>query len=376
MKRHGFKPWLLVSVVVLVFGLGGLVAGCGGTNATTTATATRTPLEIRVSPNVRYMTEREGDNRPLLDVCAPEQVGPWPLVVMLHGGSLNKESLRDWAYMAAGRGAVVLVPDWPRFHGTMEEGFTLAQLRAALVGQIGDVAAAVRFARGTAARYGGDPGHLTLFGHSYGAMAAAMEAFSAAPASEGGLKGAGSTIPESLVVFDGDYLLAQQDPWDAELKEDPGIMQVYTPWQHLGRRVDFPITVIGAGDPSLSRRLGDPWAKDSWFVVRDPSGEIRRGLQELGAFDKDVYHTRYLNEDLLELFAQRLRADGDTVNYVRLTDSSHVLLASIFHECSLVLLRRPLLAPSHADARLQASPRTWPRPGSAGAGPRHRVRPV
>ena len=38
-------------------------------------------------------------------------------------------------------------------------------------------------------------------------MGATMEAFSRAPASEGGLEGAGSTIPESLVVFDGDYLL-------------------------------------------------------------------------------------------------------------------------------------------------------------------------
>ncbi len=45
-------------------------------------------------------------------------------------------------------------------------------------------------------------------------------------------------------------------------------MQVYTPWQYLGRRVDFPVTVSGSGDPNLSRELGDPWVKDSWLAVQ------------------------------------------------------------------------------------------------------------
>jgi hypothetical protein len=266
------------------------------------------------------MAERKADRPPLLDVYAPKQAGPWPPVVMLPGGFERKDSYMSyWATLVAERGAVVFVPDWIRIH---EMPPTAKELRAVLVGMIGDIAAAVRFARGTGARYGGDPGNLTLFGHSNGAMGATMEAFGRAPASKGGLRGAGSTIPESLVVLDGDYLLAQQDPWDAELKEDPGIMQVYTPWQYLGRQVDFPVTVIGSGDPNLSRSLGDPWATDSWFVVRDPSGEIRRGLEGLGDLKGNVY----LNEDMLKLFVQRLKAAGDTVTYVRLTDSTHELL--------------------------------------------------
>lgn len=316
---------LLVVVAALV------VAACGGSDTTesaspgetaaTTSPAAATPAahEIQVFKDIRFMAERKADRPPLLDVYAPRQAGPWPLVVMLPGGFERKDTyMSGWATKVAERGAVVFVPDWIRIH---DMPATPRELRAALIGMIGDIAAAVRFARGTGARYGGDPGNLTLFGHSNGAMGATMAAFSRAPASEGGLEGTGSTIPESLVVFDGDYLLG--DPvWDELLAADPGLMQVYTPWQYLGRRVDFPVTVIGSGDPNLSRELGDPWAKHSWFVARDPSGQLRRGLEGLGGL-KDG---SFLNEDLLKLFVQRLKAAGDTVTYVRLTDSSHAEL--------------------------------------------------
>ena len=99
-------------------------------------------------------------------------------------------------------------------------------------------------------------------------------------------------------------------------------MEVITPWSSLGRGVDFPITIIGSGDPNLSRDLGDPWAKDSWLVARDPSGDIRRGLEDLGALEGDLI----TNESIEQLLVERLKADGDTVTYVRLTDSTHTLL--------------------------------------------------
>jgi BD-FAE len=350
------NQWLLVLVVVLVAGLGGLVAACGAAEATTssgvtaatiqTTTSTQTSAtiqttmssqttvttqttaiaspahEIQIFKDIRFMSERTADRPPLLDVYAPKQAGPWPLVVMLPGGFEHKDTyMSGWATKVAERGAVVFVPDWIRIHDMPP---TPQELEATLKGMIGDIAAAVRFARGTGAQYGGDPGNLTLFGHSNGAMGATMEAFSGAPASADGLEGAGSTIPDSLVVFDGDYLLGQQDPWDNLLAQDPGLMQVYTPWQYLGKRVDFPVTVIGSGDPNLSRELGDPWAKDSWLAVRDPSGDIRRGLEELGA----LAHVNLLNEDMLKLFVQRLQADGDTVTYVRLTGSTHADLSA------------------------------------------------
>jgi len=326
------KPqWGFGSSASIAIGLASLVvvatlalAACGGGKETTTPTGKTTATtpaahEIQVIKNVRFMAARKADRPPLLDVYAPKQAGPWPLVVMLPGGFERKETYMSlWATRVAERGAVVFVPDWIRIHAMPAAP---GRLRAVLVGMIGDIAAAVRFARGSGARYGGDPGNLTLFGHSNGAMGATMEAFGRAPASRGGLKGAGSTIPESLVVFDGDYLLG--DPsWDDLLAADPGLMQVYTPWRYLGRLVDFPVTVVGSGDPNLSRRLGDPWAEDSWLAVRDPSGQLRRGLEGLDALQGDYS----MNEDVLKLFVQRLEADGDAVTYVRLTDSTHAEL--------------------------------------------------
>jgi hypothetical protein len=189
-------------------------------------------------------------------------------------------------------------------------------------GEFGDIAAIVRFARGTAARYGGDPAHLTLFGHSAGASQAAMEAFGGVSASKGGLEGAGSATPDSLVLFDPDLLFAGDPITDAYLAADPGIMRVFTPWEDVGRRVDFPITVIGSGDPALTRPARHVWAKDSWLAVRDPSGGLRRGLQKVGAFQGG----RFVNDGALKLLVRRLRAAGDTATYVQLTDSTHTVL--------------------------------------------------
>ena len=321
---------VLASVVAVTLLATLMLAACGGSSSTTASpsTAGSTPKTaeldgVRITWDVRYMTRREGSLPPLLDVYAPKRAGLWPLVVMLHGGGLDRRWLIGWATQVAQRGAVVFVPEWSRFLDSELASISAAGFRAQQAGSIGDVAAAIRFARGTGARYGGAPGNLTLFGHSAGAMEAAMEAFGGAPASKDGLEGAGSTLPESLVLFDGDWMIAGDPMWNRFLAEDPGVMQSAVPWQYLGRRVDFPITVINSGDPYLSVPLGDPWAKDSWLAVRDPSGKLRRGLEKLGAFRGH----RFTNDDQQALFVQRLRAAGDAVTFVTLEDSTHTALS-------------------------------------------------
>ena len=290
-----------------------------GAEPSASRSATGSPTQaIRVFRDVHYLSKPEGGKgTSLLDVYAPKDAGPWPTVVVLHGGGETKEDQREMATAAAERGAVVFVPTWSRMDAEVVEASTPEELRAALVAGIGDVGAAVRFARGTAASYGGDAGNLTLFGYSYGAIGAAMEAFSGAPASTSGLKGAGSTIPESLVVGDGDYLLATLP--DEAMVADPGLMHVFSPWDYVGQGADFPITVIDSADPSLSRPVPDPWAEDYWLAERDPSGELRRGLEKLGAFETGLY----VNSSGLKLFTERLREAGDTVTYVTLTNSTH-----------------------------------------------------
>jgi hypothetical protein len=198
--------------------------------------------------------------------------------------------------------------------------FTAEEYRAMSLGQIGDVAAAVRFARATAAKYGGDPENLTLYGYSAGANQAVMGALGGVSASKEALEGAGSALPDALVFYDPDILLSNP-MFDPVLARDPGVMQLETPWHLRGGRVDFPITIFSSGDPNLSREVGDPWAKDSWLAARDPSGDIRRGLEELGALNGDPLN----NESLVRLLAQWFKADGDAVTYVKLPGLS-------FHE--------------------------------------------
>jgi len=329
MQRSGK---LLASLLLLAAMLvATTLAACGGSSSTSASpsTAGSTPATaeldgVRVVLGVPYMSRRAGSLPPLLDVYAPKQAGLWPLVVMLHGGGVDTLWLSSWAIQVALRGAVVFVPEWSRLLDSELASISAAEFRASQEGSFGDVAAAIRFARGSGARYGGDPARLTLFGHSAGAMEAASEAFSGASASKGGLEGAGSTIPESLVIFDGDWMIASDPMWNRLLAEDPGIMQVATPWQYLGRRVDFPITVINSGDPSMSGPLGDPWAKDSWLVARDPSGKLRRGLEKLGAFRRH----RFTNDSVQALFVQRLRAAGDAVTFVTLKGSTHTVLST------------------------------------------------
>ena len=327
----GPRPVAAIMIVALVVLAVFVLAACGGGSSTsvspTAAGSASTAVashEIQIVRDVRYMTQRAGWIPALLDVYAPKQAGPWPVVVMLHGGGVPRYWMTGWAVKVAQRGAVVFVPDWGFSVSQLPNPATVSpkKLRVTSVEGHGDLAAIVRFARGTAARYGGDSARLTLFGHSAGANEAVMEAFSGVSASAGGLEGAGSATPDSLVLFDPDLLLAGDPMWDAYLAADPGILHVLTPWQYVGRRVDFPITVIGSGDPALSRPVRNVWGNASWLVVRDPSGNLRRGLEKVGAFSGG----RFVNDGALKLLVERLRAAGDSATYVQLTDSTHMAL--------------------------------------------------
>jgi hypothetical protein len=338
-----------IAVVCLV-GLGALVAACGDTetagtvaratlttSAVTTSTSVTTAqslttttteaptttgertIALRTDMGVPYVNRADGSTG-VIHVWAPKEGGPWPVVVMLHGGdypTFPGQYVVPSPAKVAQRGAVVFAPAWLPDSNNDFMGFAPEELRARIAGATSDVAAAVRFARATATQCGGDSENVTLYGYSAGANHAAMEAFGDAPASEGALKGVGSALPESLVLYDPDILIcAVWMPWDEVLARDPGMMQFETPWHLLGQPVDFPITIIASGDPELSRDLGDMWAEDSWMAVRDPTGDIRRALEKLGA---RVFDT----ETSFQVLADFLKAAGDEVTYITLSDSTH-----------------------------------------------------
>ena len=360
------EGWLVVSVVALAIGLSALMASCGdaettantasaasitqavttteavaATQAVTTTSTTAPPpttsatvaattttegtLQIQTDFGIPYVTRTEKLGPAMINVWAPKKPGPWPVVVMVHGGGkpMMPGGVLPLAPMkVAQRGAVVFAPVWSRDVGIgpdqVADQADAKQFQSICLEQFSEIAASVRFARANAARYGGDPENVTLFGFSGGANIAVPVALGGVPPSKGALAGAGSSLPESLVILDPDYLVA--DPvWINVMAADLSFMKTWSPFGYLGHPVDFPITVICSGDPGLSRELGDPWAKDSWLAVRDPSGDIRRGLEKLGALSGDLY----TNESAGQLFAERLKAERDKVTYVRLTDSDH-----------------------------------------------------
>jgi dienelactone hydrolase len=99
-----------------------------------------------------------------LDIYAPVDPGPWPVVVLLHGMGGGRISLRRSSRILAEQGSVVITPTWRTHYparAARNDGEEAAQ-------SIGDITCAIRFARGKAADYGGDPTRVTLVGYSGG----------------------------------------------------------------------------------------------------------------------------------------------------------------------------------------------------------------
>lgn len=116
---------------------------------------------VSVVQSVRYMPGPRGT----LDVYRPPGAGPWPVIVFLYGGNWQSGDKGMYAFVGrplAARGAVVMVPD-----------YRLAP-EVAFPTFLQDNAAAVAWAIGHAAAYGGDPSRVFVLGHSAGAYNAAM----------------------------------------------------------------------------------------------------------------------------------------------------------------------------------------------------------
>lgn len=106
------------------------------------------------------------DARHRLDVAAPRgNRGSRPVVVFFYGGAWQGGERAQYRFAAralAERGIVAVVPDYRVYPAARFPDF------------LHDCAAAVRWARDNAARYGGDPNRLFVMGHSAGAYNAAM----------------------------------------------------------------------------------------------------------------------------------------------------------------------------------------------------------
>ena len=190
-----------------------------GTAATTAAST------VEVTKAVPYTSTQA------LDVYAPTEAGPWPVVVVLHGAPGSKADLAPLSEAIAQQGAVVFNADWrdviPKFLEATE-----------------DMACAVRFARATAADYGGDPTRVTLLGWSAGGASGAVVALAGDDFEGDCLVSDVSALPDAFVGVAGGYNYAI-DGIAAFLKEeDPDLWEAINPYSHIGRNPDLRVRSV------------------------------------------------------------------------------------------------------------------------------------
>lgn len=244
-----------------------LSVGLAVTGASVTASAAATPVpvpahEASVTSDVAYV-RNEGDWFEHLDVHAPDLPGPWPVVVVAHGGGESRGQYAALARAIASEGAVVFNVDW-------------RQVSPFVVG-IEQIACAVRFARARAEDHGGDPDRITLVGSSVSAVSGTLVAMAGDDLGGDCTVTEGSALPDALVAYEGPYDWAQADnPYPADLDalkdEDPDLWESIDPYSNIGGNPDLVVRLVHGADVDTQ-----------WFdVLPQVSVDFHAALLEAG----------------------------------------------------------------------------------------------
>ena len=330
-RRLGAVALATLATTVVV-----LVAACGGgespRQASRPATAKQAVLTVS---EVAYDRNADGTHE-RLTVYAPVKGGPWPTAVMIHGGGNSR--LDMWAESVASHGAVVFVPYWP----DNAPWPTAKAFHADATSISARLACAVRFARATAERYGGDPESLTLFGWSAGANNAAVIAFADPPVSKGCAAAAGSIVPDNLVLFDADWVPGAPF-WDDLRREDPTVLERLVPWRQLESGTRMPVHLLESADPSL---CVEPPDMAGWLALRDPDGHVHETLERLGA----LRDGRLCLHEVEQLGYEQLKTLGHDVTYRVLPGSTHEFLSKAALRIVATTILGPGSVPAAGDA--------------------------
>lgn len=221
--------------------------------AAPTETPGPTPSPLQVTKDITYTTSLQPEARArALDVYAPAVPGPWPVVVLVPGFQMRKEGYRPISEAIASQGAVVFTIDWAAWPSPTGA----AQGSGAKLREWSEtVTCAARFARATASDYGGDPGRVTLVGHSLGGGLGLWEAlggddleslWEGLAAARGGpppqidcLASGVSAYPDAFVGYGGAYA-----SFEFLKEEDPEMWEVASPFAFIGGNPNLRIRFI------------------------------------------------------------------------------------------------------------------------------------
>jgi len=238
----------------------------------------------------------------LVDIYYPENAGPWPVIVTIHGRPRTPADMVPVARELARRGAVVYNADY-RGVRPISKGFPESII---------DVACAVRFARATAGGYGGDGDHLVLVGHSMGGYVGSLVSLSgdrfAGPAGncladEGGAVDREAALPDGLVHVAGvsiihDDLLLDWIYFGGSPAEKLDAWRRGEILNHIGGNPDLVVGII------FERRdpiLGDLHATGLHRALREAGYDVRLRLTDEGTTHFDILEVPGLGERVVRM---------------------------------------------------------------------------
>jgi hypothetical protein len=247
---------LLTVVLVAVLGC---APGAAPTPTQVAPTSTSTFVQptpsytVEVTEDVEYLKLLQPD-APVqkLDVYAPTETGPWPVVVVMHAWFQSKDTTAysSIAKELAGRGAVVFVPQRRSPCSMLSEcaednGRDLREVHESW-------ACAVRFARERAADYGGEPGWITVFGHDSSGLETAFmgddvqQAWEEFASNRGGpppqtecLAVEASARVDAYIGYGGDY-----DFYERLNESDPDLWELTSFFGLIGRNPSLPVHLV------------------------------------------------------------------------------------------------------------------------------------
>lgn len=286
---------------------------CGDV-AEPSSTATATTLStVVVATDISYGTASADRLAPVTDVYSPVAGDRLPVVVLLHGGGLNKDD-PQYARIAravADRGVVVAVPNWGPASGLPP---TTGSAQAA-TDDLDAAACALSYIVAHATEWRGDPTRIVLFGHSVGANVASVLMFTyTRSVGDGCATPAQQWQPQAVVLWDGELAFLDQALFNG-YPELPELFAVMTPWSQVAAAIyDGPVHVLATASFS-------EWAKNckdmaTWTAQRDASGTLFDALARVDAAADGCVDNGEVGRALKE-FLQQGAVPAD---YTELTD--------------------------------------------------------
>jgi alpha-L-fucosidase 2 len=169
-----------------------------------------------------------------LDVNVPEDKGPFPMVILLHGGPFTNATQRDFIF--------------PLFAPLTEAGYTWFSVdyrtmsEARFPAWVEDVETAIRWIKAHAAEFKGDPSRVALIGESFGGYTAGLVAGRAT----------NDTRIDSLILLYAPFADLQPSTtnWPAYLRQGFGVTND-TDFPHIPRAESLATYLTSKYPPTL-----------------------------------------------------------------------------------------------------------------------------